>query len=305
VEGKPLAVQNRNLRRAKSLSSELFGDVTALSEEDTTAYGAYLERVGRVEAIVDGSGPAAEAFDAEIADDSPQWLALSDKDLTKEVIDYIRYTWNIGGDVDIPGLLAAYEHFAALDPNTASAQEVSDALLQVADPDAVAVARTGDVEGAAAMFQETLSPYPDLAIDPEAAAQRIYTRVLCALSTAEVAVENANTLWKDVDVNIGSIALAEPIYGTLAGGTTDFWSFDAATAMNIAIDLTAYEYGFNTQLNLYGPDGASIPLYVDLSENDLHTTVTLPQAGHYMLAVSSYSDGGSYDLILYDAEAQG
>jgi hypothetical protein len=120
-----------------------------------------------------------------------------------------------------------------------------------------------------------------------------------------VAVDNADTLCKDIEVNIGSIAFAEPAYGALVGGTTDFWSFDAATAMDIAIDLTAYENEFNTQLNLYGPDGASIPLYVDLTGNDLHTTVTLPQAGHYMLAVSSHSDSGSYDLTLSDVEAQG
>jgi hypothetical protein len=295
VEGKSTSTQLRSLRKAKALSPELFGDLEQIDEADAAAYGAYLERLRAVEALADDSGQAAEAFYAELRNTDPKWMELPAVDLREEVALYVGSTWNYWNvsEPDTAGLVAAYQAFAELDPTTAGAPEVIAALAEEIAPDAAALAREGDIGSAAALIAEAIALYPDLELDPDAAAQQIYDRGL---------VDQDSATASEGEPEAAPIAPGETVAGTLAAGEVDFWSFEAAAGTAVAIDLMADASALDTYLYLYGADGSVIGENDDFTGSNSHIELVLPQAGLYLIIAAGYGDSsGDYVLTLSEA----
>ena len=169
VDGKPLAAQQRLLRRARALSPALFGDIAQISEPSQEAYGRYLNTAAELVALEDGS-PAAKAFTTDILDTNPKWLQWAPEQAAEQATEFIRH-WDFDSREQ---LVAAYRRFATLAPTAAQAPAVTGALVRVLAPQALDMAQTGDVAGATAAIRAALVPYPGLEIQPEVEAQRMH-----------------------------------------------------------------------------------------------------------------------------------
>jgi hypothetical protein len=391
VEGKPVAAQQRYLRLARSLSPELFAEVEPPDAGDTAAYAAYLARVELLKALGDDTEPAAKDFYAELQNASPKWLEWSSEELVEQVQGYILFGW---GTDDAAGLAAAYQQLSTLAPDAARAPEVIGALLEMIAPDAVMLAQEGDIEGATALIQEVLAAYPDLDVQPEASARRLYAQVLvdearstaavgeiagamtrfeealaldpslaidpeaeanrefartlvndgssaawqgdaggalarfeealafdpaliasppeyvqisCALGPEVVGGANAAGVCADIGVNVDRIAPGDNVAGTVEAGAVDFWSFDSATPMTVALDMLADNSELHPRLYLIGPDGTIISEQSDyLGSGGLHVEGTLPEAGRYLAGAAGYLDAsGDYRLTLSETGSVG
>lgn len=169
IDGKQSAVQQRLLRRAHVLSPALFGEIAQLSKPAQEAYGRYLKTAVELGALEEGS-PAAKAFATEIRDTNPNWLQWAPEQLVEQAtIDIC--CW---GPESREELVSAYRQFAALAPAAARVPAVTAALVGALAPQATDLAQAGDVAGATAAIRTALAPYPDLPIQPEVEAQRIY-----------------------------------------------------------------------------------------------------------------------------------
>ncbi len=140
---------------------------------------------------------------------------------------------------DSTGLAAAYQEFAAMDPATAYAPELVDALLEKLAPEATALARQGDVAGAAAALREQLDPYPGLEIDVEAAADRISQDASTGSLPVEGAPSTAAATGAGDTFGATPLALGDTVVGTIAPNTADTWSFTGNAGATITIDLAA------------------------------------------------------------------
>lgn len=274
--GRLASAQQRSLRRARSLSPELFSSVTEISPEVAAAYGASLDRAEMVHALADAAGSAGAAFDAEIRATDPKWLAFSSSDLAAQVARYIEL-WLYWYPGDRTGLATAYQDFAQLDPATAFAPELVDAFLDQLAPDATALARQGDVEGAAAALQEALAPYPGLQIDTEVAAKRISSP-----GTGAALLTPGST-----------------VVGTVASDTAGYWSFEGTAGTYVTIDLEAVAGDLDPYLYLFAPDDSLIGENDDFSGSDARIAMLLPVDGIYEIEATGYQGtGGDYMLTL-------
>ena len=200
---------------------------------------------------------------------------------------------------DSTGLAAAYQEFAAMDPATAYAPELVDALLEKLAPEATALARQGDVAGAAAALREQLDPYPGLEIDVEAAADRISQDASTGSLPVEGAPSTAAATGAGDTFGATPLALGDTVVGTIAPNTADTWIFTGNAGATITIDLAANGSDLDPYLFLLGPDGATIGENDDFSGSEARIEMSLPEDGTYTILAMGYQDSsGDYTLTL-------
>ena len=270
LDGKPASAQQRSLRRAKSLSPEMFSSVTEISEDDAAAYGASLERADQVNALADTAGSAAAAFDAEIRATAPKWSELSNEDLATEVAAYIDFWFDYNPE-GFAGLANAYQEFAKLEPAAAAA-----------------LAKVHGLDKAQGMA--TNSP--------------VDAQIFCALALNLPEWKKAAALCQEVDVTVAPIALDDIVEGSVTTEKVSIWSIDISEAMDLVVSMQVTGSEWYPHLYVVGPDGTIISDGGRSDGTGTFIQAALPKAGTYLIAAVGDSDsGGDYVLNVYDAAA--
>ncbi len=178
---------------------------------------------------------------------------------------------------DVAGAITKFEEALALDPSLPIEPEAEAKRIyaQALVEQGRSLAQHGDVAGAIARFEESLALDPSLPIEPEAEAKHIYAQV-------------------------SPIAAGETVTGTVTSGVIELWSFDAAAAITVTIDLMADNSTLYPYLYLYAPDGSTVVEYDYLPSSTSHIEATLSQAGRYLIGVAGYFSfsNGAYRLSL-------
>lgn len=93
----------------------------------------------------------------------------------------------------------------------------------------------------------------------------------------------------------GTINVGQSVTGSLTEGTRDAWTLVVQGGQAIQINMDA---GFDTYLELYGPDGREIARNDDYNGLNSQINVTLPGAGMYTIIARAFSSsrGGPYTL---------
>jgi tetratricopeptide (TPR) repeat protein len=199
---------------------------------------------------------------------------------------------------DIAGATAKFKEALALDPKLdidleAEAKRIfAVKVIELGR----ALAGQGDIAGAMAKFKEALKYDPSIGDSPPA-----YVRGICALNPGVIPAEIANVICAQFDVQISPITSGAIVTETVESGAIDFWSFDAATAMTITVDLKADNSNLDAYLYLYAADGSLLAENDDFSDTNARIEFTLPRAGRYYVGAAGYEDSkGAYRLQLME-----
>jgi hypothetical protein len=103
-------------------------------------------------------------------------------------------------------------------------------------------------------------------------------------------------------VEQGSIEVGDTVDAELEVGERHSWTFEGEEGQEVTITMDADDNGFDTYLELYGPDGDFLTSNDD-SRGSLNSQIEefeLPEDGTYTIVARSYSDfaGGDYELEL-------
>ncbi|NWF68243.1 MAG: pre-peptidase C-terminal domain-containing protein [Chloroflexi bacterium] len=103
-------------------------------------------------------------------------------------------------------------------------------------------------------------------------------------------------------VEQGSIESGQTVNAELSTGERHAWTFEGRRGETVTISMDADNDGFDTYLELYGPDGTLLTSNDDGGSglNSLIEDFTLPESGTYTIVARSFADFGSggYELTL-------
>jgi hypothetical protein len=103
----------------------------------------------------------------------------------------------------------------------------------------------------------------------------------------------------------GRIEFGQAIQGELLPDNQHIWTFDGAAGQSVSIVVEPIGDGFDTILNVYGPDGQRLVALDEGFSGDPEVVVgfELPLSGLYSIIVSSFSgQGGGYTVSLDESQ---